>query len=115
MSLCGIGFTLPELVYGRIEEDDLREVWYRSPGLVRLRAQVPSQLQGVCGQCLHRDMCQGECVANNYQLSAALNAPYYFCQSANEQGLFPGSRRKPGHGPQSKEHDDGREKSGSIV
>jgi SynChlorMet cassette radical SAM/SPASM protein ScmF len=96
MALCGIGTTQPELVYGHIADDDLKKVWCENPKLVRLREQIPSQLEGICAQCLHRDICLGTCVANNFHESGKLNAPYYFCQKANELGLFPFSRQKGG-------------------
>jgi SynChlorMet cassette radical SAM/SPASM protein ScmF len=98
LSLCGIGTTVPELIYGHIERDDLRDVWCASPGLVELREKVPAQLEGVCGRCLHRDLCLGSCIANNYHTAGRLNAAYHFCELAEEQGLFPASRLKPARG-----------------
>jgi radical SAM protein with 4Fe4S-binding SPASM domain len=94
LSLCGIGVTVPALIYGHIENDGLREVWCHSPGLVRLREQIPAQLEGICGQCLHRDICQGACVANNFHVAGRLNVPYQFCDRAEALGLFPVSRKK---------------------
>jgi len=94
LSLCGIGVTMPELIYGHIGRDDLKEIWCNNSMLIRLREQIPTQLEGVCGQCLHRDLCQGECVANNFHVAAKLNAPYYFCDRAEALGLFPTSRKK---------------------
>jgi len=94
LSLCGIGTTVPELIYGNIEKDELEDVWNNSVGLRKLRELIPSQLEGICEKCLHRDMCQGECVANNYHVAGKLNAPYYFCDRAEEQGLFPVARKK---------------------
>jgi SynChlorMet cassette radical SAM/SPASM protein ScmF len=92
LSLCGVGVTVPELIYGHIERDDLRAVWCDSPGLAELREKVPGQLQGICGACLHRDLCLGSCIANNYHSTGRLNAPYVFCERAEEMGLFPASR-----------------------
>ncbi len=97
LSLCGIGVTISELVYGNIEKDDLREIWCHNPKLARLREQVPAALDGICGQCLHRDFCQGECIANNFHTAGRLNAPYYFCDQAEALGLFPVSRKKTAH------------------
>ena len=94
LALCGIGTTSPDLIYGDIEKDDLREVWCTGFGLISLREQIPSKLEGICGQCLHRDICQGECIANNYHISGKLNAPYYFCDQADALGLFPSTRKK---------------------
>ena len=94
LALCGIGTTIPELIYGHVETEDVHDVWCSSPGLMRLRQEIPLQLEGICGQCLYRDLCQGECVANNFHSAGKLNAPYYFCDHAEQLGLFPASRRK---------------------
>ena len=94
LSLCGIGVTTPELIYGHIAHDSLHDVWCSSPGLVQLREQVPAQLAGICSHCIHRDLCQGECVANNFHASGRINAPFQFCQKADALGLFPESRKR---------------------
>jgi SynChlorMet cassette radical SAM/SPASM protein ScmF len=97
LSLCGIGVTMPELTYGHVESDSLREVWYNSTGLALLRDYVPGQLEGICGQCLHRDLCQGACIAQNYSVAGRLTAAYYFCDSAEALRLFPESRKAMTH------------------
>jgi SynChlorMet cassette radical SAM/SPASM protein ScmF len=97
LSLCGIGVTIPELIYGHIEKDDLREVWCHNPKLALLREQIPVGLEGICAECIHRDYCQGECVAHNFHTRGKLNAPYYLCDQAEALGLFPISRRRPDH------------------
>jgi SynChlorMet cassette radical SAM/SPASM protein ScmF len=94
LALCGIGTTIPELVYGKIDIDILRDVWCTSPGLIRLREQVPFKLRGICGRCIHRNFCQGECVANNYHRENGLDSPYFLCEEADNLGLFPESRKK---------------------
>jgi SynChlorMet cassette radical SAM/SPASM protein ScmF len=93
LSLCGIGVTTPELVYGHMENDSLREVWCNSPGLALLREQIPDKLEGICRRCIHRDHCLGSCVANNFHLNGRLNAPYQFCDRAEALKLFPESRK----------------------
>jgi len=94
LSLCGIGVTVPELIYGHIASDSLRDVWCNSPGLVQLRAQVSTKLEGICAQCIHRDLCLGGCVANNFHVTGKLNAPNQFCHIAGGMGLFPESRKR---------------------
>jgi len=94
LSLCGVGVTVPELIYGHIARDNLRDVWCNSLGLVELRTRIPTQLEGICAECLHRDLCLGSCIANNYHAAGKLNAPYMFCHRAAAQGLFPASRRR---------------------
>jgi SynChlorMet cassette radical SAM/SPASM protein ScmF len=96
LSLCGIGVTVPELIYGHIKTDSLRDVWCNSPGLVQLRELVPAKLERICARCIHRDICLGRCVANNFHATGRLNAPYRFCHIADGLELFPESRkRKP--------------------
>ena len=94
LSLCGIGETVPELLFGHLKSENLGKVWCYNPILARLREQIPDQLEGICGQCLHRDICLGACIANNYHTSGRLTAPYFFCEIAESVGLFPVSRKK---------------------
>ena len=94
LSLCGIGFTIPELIYGRIGEAPIENVWKHAAGLCRLREQLPDQLEGICGQCIHRGFCKATCVAANYQANGRLTAPYAFCEEAERLGLFPQSRKR---------------------
>jgi len=94
LALCGIGVTAPELIYGHIARDSLYNVWCNSPGLIQLREQVPAQLAGICSRCIHRNLCQGACVANNFHASGKINAPCQFCQKADALGLFPESRKR---------------------
>jgi SynChlorMet cassette radical SAM/SPASM protein ScmF len=92
LSLCGIGVNVTELIYGKIEEDDLKKVWCCAPGLQQLRELIPDNLEGVCGQCLHRNICYGSCAANYYS-SGRVNSAYFFCDIADSIGLFPMSRK----------------------
>jgi SynChlorMet cassette radical SAM/SPASM protein ScmF len=94
LSLCGVGVLVPELIYGHLSCDKLQDVWTGAPGLKELRRLIPAELEGICGRCLLRDTCLGQCVANSYHAVKTLNSPYYFCQQASENGLFPSSRRK---------------------
>jgi len=94
LSLCGVGVLVPELIYGRLSHDNLKKVWKEAPGLKELRRLIPAELEGICGQCLFRYICLGQCVANNYHAVKMLNFPYFFCRLAAEKGLFPPSRRK---------------------
>jgi radical SAM protein with 4Fe4S-binding SPASM domain len=94
LSLCGIGATVPELIYGHIKTDSLRDVWCNSPGLVQLRELIPAKLERIFARCIHRDICLGACVANNFHSTGRLNAPYRFCHIADELGLFPASRKR---------------------
>jgi len=94
LSMCGIGCTVPELIYGHIEADNLSDIWFSHPVLLRLREQIPGKMEGICGECVHRFLCLGSCVAKNYFLTGKFNAPYQFCDVAEKLGLFPDSRKE---------------------
>ena len=59
-ALCGIGETVPELVFGHADRDRLEDVWNGNPVLQELREGLPSRLQGICGECLMKSVCLGE-------------------------------------------------------
>ena len=92
MALCGIGEQVPELCFGKLREDLVSEVWRDNAVLLDLRQMIPGKFEGICGECLLKNVCLGACVAQSYQLTKNLKASYWFCQKANELGLFPASR-----------------------
>jgi SynChlorMet cassette radical SAM/SPASM protein ScmF len=92
LSLCGIGVTVPELIYGELGERELRDVWCNADGLVQLRRTVPRHLGGICGRCIHRDLCMGECAAQVYLDERILGSAFPFCADAERRGVFPRSR-----------------------
>ena len=94
-ALCGIGAHVPELVFGKVGAVALAEAWATEPVLARLREGLPDRLQGICGRCLMRSSCLGECIAQNYYRRHDLFAPYWFCEQAAESGLFPETRLTP--------------------
>jgi SynChlorMet cassette radical SAM/SPASM protein ScmF len=93
LAMCGIGVHVPELCYGLLGEDRVADVWASNSMLIDLRKSLPAGLEGICGECILRDRCLGMCVAQNYHLTGQLAAPFWFCQMADEAGLFPASRR----------------------
>jgi len=94
-ALCGIGETVPELVFGHAATDLLDDVWENTPVLHQLREGLPHRLEGICGECLMKSRCLGSCVAQNYYRSKSLWAPFWFCEEANRRGLFAATRRPP--------------------
>ncbi len=91
-ALCGIGETVPELVFGQAATDRLEDVWHNTPVLLELREGLPERFEGVCRDCLMKGRCLGNCVAQNYYLSKNLWAGYWYCEEAQKQGLFPETR-----------------------
>jgi SynChlorMet cassette radical SAM/SPASM protein ScmF len=91
-ALCGIGETVPELVFGHASKDFLADVWRDNPVLREIREGLPRRLGGICGECLMRSVCLGSCIAQNYCRSRDLWAPHWYCEEAQRAGLFPASR-----------------------
>ncbi len=98
-ALCGIGATVPELIFGHAARDPLKEVWLNSPTLKQIRTGLPKQLQGICAKCVMKHICMGSCVAQNYYRHRDLWAPYWYCEEANNQGLFPETRLRQANRP----------------
>jgi SynChlorMet cassette radical SAM/SPASM protein ScmF len=91
-ALCGIGEHVPDLVFGKVGEDLLEEVWRENAILKALREGLPERLEGVCGRCLMKRSCLGQCVAQNYYRNGSIMAPNWVCEQAEAAGLFPASR-----------------------
>lgn len=91
-SLCGIGTHVKKLVLGRVGVDNVCEVWKRSPVLREIRRGLPRKLAGICGICLMKGLCLGECLAQNFYRTGSFWAPFWFCEEAQELGVFPATR-----------------------
>ena len=91
-ALCGIGETVPEMVFGHASKDSLADVWKSNPVLLEIREGLPRSLKGVCGDCVMKNICLGSCIAQNYYRSQDLWAPFWYCEEAQRLGLFPESR-----------------------
>jgi SynChlorMet cassette radical SAM/SPASM protein ScmF len=94
LAMCGIGTQEKDLIYGRLGDDQVAEIWISNSVLGRLRDVIPDQLEGICSQCILKNRCLGGCIALNYYASRQLTAPFWFCSLADEVGLFPTSRRR---------------------
>lgn len=93
IALCGIGVTVPALIFGKIQDNNLFDIWESNLKILSLRNDIPSSFDGICAQCIFRDSCQGCCVANNYHRTGRLNASYFFCEESDALGLFPKTRK----------------------
>ena len=99
-ALCGIGETVPELVFGNAAEVQLKDLWKNNPVLTELRKGLPEKLTGICAECIQKHICQGYCVAQNYYRSRSLWAPYWYCEAAHQISLFPETRHLSGLAPE---------------
>jgi SynChlorMet cassette radical SAM/SPASM protein ScmF len=91
-ALCGIGKHVPDLVFGKIGVIPLKKIWHENEILNALREGLPKKLDGICKQCLMRSRCLGNCIAQNYYNRGSLWGPYWFCDQAQQAGLFPKTR-----------------------
>ena len=91
-ALCGIGEAVPELVFGHATTDCLENIWNKTPVLLELRQGLPQRLEGICGNCLMKEICLGSCLAQNYYRSKNLWEPFWYCADAHRRKLFPTSR-----------------------
>ena len=91
-ALCGIGEHVPEMVFGHSNKDCLEDVWENTKILNELREGLTSRLEGICGDCLMKDLCLGSCIAQNYYTNKNLWAPFWYCKQAKKAGLFPETR-----------------------
>jgi SynChlorMet cassette radical SAM/SPASM protein ScmF len=92
LSICGVGYLAPELVIGDLRRDPIDVVWRDSPVLGDLRDRLHARLRGVCGRCILSAACLGACRANAYTPAGGFLEPYWFCEQAAAEGLFPPSR-----------------------
>ena len=91
-ALCGIGETVPALIFGHGAKDRLTTVWDETDILKDLRQGLPGRLQGICANCLMKRFCLGNCIALNYFLTKNLWAPFWYCDQAWKSGLFQTTR-----------------------
>ncbi|MDD5168823.1 MAG: SynChlorMet cassette radical SAM/SPASM protein ScmF [Syntrophales bacterium] len=94
-ALCGIGATVPELIFGHAARDSLKDVWEKNPIVQDIRKGLPQRLSGVCSRCLMKKVCLGGCLAQNYYRRRSLWAPFWYCDEAFQKGLFPETRLSP--------------------
>lgn len=94
-ALCGIGETVPELIFGNAAKDRLEDIWNSNSVIWEIREGLPDRLEGICHDCFMKSLCLGDCLAQNFYSSRNLWAPFWFCEEARKQKLFPESRIPP--------------------
>ncbi len=91
-ALCGIGETVPEMVFGHAAKDRLEVVWKNTRILKEIREGLPKRLEGICGDCMMMGICLGSCIAQNYYRSKNLWASFWYCEETRKANLFPETR-----------------------
>ena len=96
IALCGIGRNIPDLVYGQLGKDSIRDIWFHHPTIIKLR-QVLGDVDNypdICRECTMARQCRTGCVAQNFVSGKQLVWPNILCSEASEKGLFPVTRKK---------------------
>jgi SynChlorMet cassette radical SAM/SPASM protein ScmF len=97
VSLCGIGLTRTDMVVGSVlRPGALQGIWQEAGLFLELRKALAGPRPQPCGGCMFRRSCQGHCVVENYVAAGDFAAPFWLCESAWKNGLFPKSRRIDG-------------------
>ncbi len=91
-ALCGIGESVGDLTFGHSAKDSLKDVWENAEVLKQIREGLPENLEGICGDCLMKTVCMGNCIAQNYYQTKNLWSPFWYCEEARKKGLFPERR-----------------------
>jgi SynChlorMet cassette radical SAM/SPASM protein ScmF len=91
-ALCGIGYHVKDLVFGLAGIDSLERIWKENEILNFLRSGIPDKLEGICSKCLMNSACLGSCIAQNFYRTTNIWAPFWFCDMAYSEGLFPETR-----------------------
>lgn len=91
-SICGIGSVKKELDFGNCLFEGIKKIWQENEVLENIRKNIPDNLKGVCGVCIHKKYCLGKCVAETYNRTGHFFEGFRFCQEAFETGLFPYTR-----------------------
>jgi radical SAM protein with 4Fe4S-binding SPASM domain len=94
MALCGIGRNIPELCYGELGVDSLRDIWINHPLLAEIRRKLDGDYPGICADCIHAYSCRTGCLAMNYMKDGELFSPSILCEEADRRGEFPVTRRR---------------------
>lgn len=96
IAMCGIGRTIPELIYGRLGRDSIRDIWLNHPMMQSFRRELDNipGYPGICGDCVHAKSCRTGCVAMNFVDGKRLIWPSKFCTTAECNGIFPMQRRR---------------------
>jgi radical SAM protein with 4Fe4S-binding SPASM domain len=87
VGLCAEAYRSNDLKFGNIYESPLDEIW-DGELLNEFRNKVLYDLQGVCRDCLVKEICWGGCRALALKKYGKVNSPNPFCEYFNNNGKF---------------------------
>ena len=104
IALCGIGRTIPELVYGRLGVDSIRDIWLHHPEILELRRDLDDldSYPELCRACVHLRSCRTGYVAQKYVESGPLAWPSGMCEKVAQRGEFPVTKKRSLHNTDTK-------------
>lgn len=88
-SLCHISNSNPDFYFGDLKTTSIKEIWKKSERLKEFRSIEPSNLLGVCGNCLANKICRGGCRVAAITKYNDFLAPDPQCQEVYNLGKFP--------------------------
>jgi len=72
--------ALPRFRLGNVRDEQLWDIWERSPLLRELRQLDVDTMNPTCAQCDVRYFCGGSCRGENYQVTKDLRSPHFNCE-----------------------------------
>lgn len=88
ISLCGIGYTNKEVIFGNIRLNSLDDVWKYNKILSAIRNISTKSVSGICKLCIFSRHCVNFCPAYVYDTYKTFFASHPICQMLYEKGLF---------------------------
>jgi SynChlorMet cassette radical SAM/SPASM protein ScmF len=93
ITICGMGRYADEFRFGRLDRDEIAEVWRTHPTLRLIREGIPHRLQGICGACILQKACLGCCRLGRENVTLeSFFEPFETCVIAERLGYFPKTR-----------------------
>ena len=86
--LCADGHRNDMFLFGNVINDKIENIWNYSKNLINFRNQILYQLDGICRDCLAKNICYGGCRVVAYSQFGKVNAPHPICQELENEGLF---------------------------
>jgi radical SAM protein with 4Fe4S-binding SPASM domain len=88
IGLCAEAYRSNSLKFGNMKNNSIVDIW-NSVELIRFRNIIIHELQGICKNCLVKEICWGGCRAIAMKMYGTINAPSPFCQEMSDSGWFP--------------------------
>ncbi|QUH29759.1 nucleotidyltransferase family protein [Vallitalea guaymasensis] len=88
LGLCAEANRTSDLIFGNLFHDDIVDVWKNSDTLKEIRTLIPDKLEGVCGNCLVKNICKGSCRTIALSSFGSINSANPICQKLYDENKF---------------------------